>query len=92
MPGPFSKQCAGMGTKPVISGHWVFRGYEVLGVNPLKCPVETIIATWEWGAYLGAEALEQGVEVAVSSWRRMAPDASMAMAKIGANMSILRWW
>ena len=63
----------------------VFRGYEVLGVNPLKCPVETVIATWEWGAYLGAEALEQGVDVAVSSWRRMAPDASMAMAKIGGQ-------
>jgi branched-chain amino acid aminotransferase len=63
----------------------VFRGYEVLGVNPLKCPVETVIATWEWGAYLGAEALEEGVDVAVSSWRRMAPDASMAMAKIGGQ-------
>ncbi len=63
----------------------VFRGYEVLGVNPSRCPVEAIIATWEWGAYLGAEALEQGVDVAVSSWRRMAPGASMAMAKIGGQ-------
>lgn len=63
----------------------VFRGYNVLGVYPLDCPVETIIATWEWGAYLGPEAIEQGVDVAVSTWRRMAPDASMAMAKIGGQ-------
>jgi branched-chain amino acid aminotransferase len=63
----------------------VFRGYEMLGVYPLSCPVETIIATWEWGAYLGPEAIEQGVDVAVSSWRRMAPDAAMAMAKIGGQ-------
>jgi branched-chain amino acid aminotransferase len=63
----------------------VFRGYEVLGVNPLACPVETVIATWEWGAYLGPEAIEKGVDVAVSSWRRTAPDVGMAMAKIGGQ-------
>ncbi len=63
----------------------VFRGYEVLGVNPLNCPVESVVATWEWGAYLGPEAIEKGVDVAVSSWRRMAPDAAMAMAKIGGQ-------
>jgi branched-chain amino acid aminotransferase len=54
-------------------------------VYPLNCPVETIIATWEWGAYLGAEAVEQGVDVAISSWRRMAPGTSMALAKIGGQ-------
>lgn len=63
----------------------VFRGYEVLGVNPLACPVESVIATWEWGAYLGPEAIEKGVDVAVSSWRRTAPDVGMAMAKIGGQ-------
>jgi branched-chain amino acid aminotransferase len=63
----------------------VFRGYEVLGVDPRNCPVEVIIATWEWGAYLGADALEKGVDVGVSSWRRMAPDTHPAMAKIGGN-------
>jgi branched-chain amino acid aminotransferase len=63
----------------------VFRGYEVLGVDPRQCPVEAIIATWEWGAYLGAEAIEKGVDVAVSSWRRMAPDTHPAMAKVGGN-------
>jgi branched-chain amino acid aminotransferase len=63
----------------------VFRGYDTLGVYPLNCPVETIIATWEWGAYLGQEAIEQGVDVAISSWRRMAPGTSMALAKIGGQ-------
>ena len=62
-----------------------FRGYEVLGVNPKACPVETIIATWEWGTYLGPEALEEGVDVGISSWRRMAPDTHPAMAKTGGN-------
>ena len=63
----------------------VFRGYEVLGVDPRNCPVEVVIATWQWGAYLGADALEKGVDVAVSSWRRMAPDTHPAMAKTGGN-------
>jgi branched-chain amino acid aminotransferase len=63
----------------------VFRGYEVLGVDPRQCPVEVVIATWEWGTYLGADAIEQGVDVAVSSWRRMAPDTHPAMAKTGGN-------
>jgi branched-chain amino acid aminotransferase len=62
-----------------------FRGYETLGVNPTACPVEVIVATWEWGAYLGAEAVEQGVDVGISSWRRMAPDTHPAMAKTGGN-------
>ena len=63
----------------------VFRGYEVLGVDPRNCPIEVIIATWEWGTYLGADAIEKGVDVAVSSWRRMAPDTHPAMAKTGGN-------
>jgi branched-chain amino acid aminotransferase len=63
----------------------IFRGYDTLGVFPLHCPVETVIATWEWGAYLGAGALEQGVDVGVSTWRRMAPGAAMPMAKIGGQ-------
>ncbi len=63
----------------------VFRGYETLGVDPRACPVQVIIATWEWGAYLGADAIEKGVDVAVSSWRRMAPDTHPAMAKAGGN-------
>lgn len=63
----------------------VFRGYGSLGVNPLPCPVRTVIATWEWGAYLGPEALEHGVDVQVSSWNRMAPNTFPALAKTNAN-------
>jgi branched-chain amino acid aminotransferase len=63
----------------------VFRGFGTFGVNPLQNPLLTYIATWEWGAYLGPEALEQGVEVCVSSWNRMAPNTLPALAKAGAN-------
>ena len=62
-----------------------FRGYGELGVYPLNCPVETVIAAWPWGKYLGKEALKNGVEVGVSSWRRMAPDTMPNMAKAGSN-------
>ena len=62
-----------------------FRGYGELGVYPMKCPVETVIAVWPWGKYLGEEAIEKGVEVGVSSWRRMAPDTMPNMAKAGSN-------
>jgi branched-chain amino acid aminotransferase len=63
----------------------VFRGHGELGVNPLNSPLETVIAVWEWGSYLGQEALEQGVDVGVSTWRRMAPDTMPNMAKAGSN-------
>lgn len=56
-----------------------------MGVNPLRNPVETVIAVWEWGAYLGAEALENGVDVHVSSWNRMAPNTFPSLAKAGGN-------
>jgi branched-chain amino acid aminotransferase len=63
----------------------VFRGVGPMGVNPLKNPVETVIAVWEWGAYLGPEALENGVSVHVSSWNRMAPNTFPSLAKAGGN-------
>jgi len=63
----------------------VYRGYHSLGVNPFDCPVEVAIAIWEWGKYLGAEALEKGVDVMVSSWNRMAPNTFPAMAKAAGN-------
>ncbi|MCK4461920.1 MAG: branched-chain amino acid transaminase, partial [candidate division Zixibacteria bacterium] len=62
-----------------------YRGYDSLGVDPTPCPVDLTIAVWPWGQYLGAEALEKGVSVCVSSWRRIAPDTMPAMAKAGAN-------
>jgi len=63
----------------------VFRGYEALGVNPFPCPIEIAILTWEWGAYLGDDALEQGVDVRVSSWNRAAPNTFPTLAKSAAN-------
>ncbi len=63
----------------------MFRGYNTLGVDGRGCPVETVVATVPWGAYLGKEGLEQGVDVQVSSWRRMAPDTLSALAKIGGQ-------
>jgi len=63
----------------------VLRGYGEVGVNPLKNPIEVYIACWEWGKYLGEEALAEGVDVCVSSWTRLAPNTLPALAKAGAN-------
>lgn len=64
----------------------IFRGYGEVGLAPPPDhPVEAAIAAWEWGAYLGAEALEQGVDVCVSSWQRAAPNTLPTMAKAGGN-------
>ncbi|MEE2637737.1 MAG: branched-chain amino acid transaminase [Acidobacteriota bacterium] len=63
----------------------MYRGYDSLGVNPFSCPVESAILVWEWGAYLGEEALEKGVDVQVSSWSRAAPNTFPALAKSTAN-------
>ena len=62
-----------------------FRGYGEIGVNGMKNPVDVYIACWNWGKYLGEEALAEGVDVCVSSWNRMAPNTLPAMAKAGAN-------
>jgi branched-chain amino acid aminotransferase len=63
----------------------MYRGYETLGVNPLNNPVDAAILLWEWGAYLGADALEQGVDVCVSSWNRMAPNTFPSLSKTSGN-------
>jgi len=63
----------------------VFRGYGELGVNPAHCPLDTVIAVWGWETYLGAEALEKGVNACVSSWNRLAPNTMPNMAKVGGN-------
>jgi branched-chain amino acid aminotransferase len=63
----------------------IIRGYGTFGVDPFPCPIETYICTWQWGKYLGPEALEQGVDVCVSSWTRIAPNTLPSMAKAGAN-------
>jgi branched-chain amino acid aminotransferase len=61
------------------------RGYGDVGVLPLDNPTELYIACWEWGKYLGEEALSSGVDVCVSSWTRIAPNTLPALAKAGAN-------
>jgi branched-chain amino acid aminotransferase len=58
---------------------------EQMGVLGTSAPVETFLIAWKWGAYLGHEALEQGVDVCVSSWRRPAPGTIPALAKAGGN-------
>ncbi|MDD4052371.1 MAG: branched-chain amino acid transaminase [candidate division Zixibacteria bacterium] len=63
----------------------VYRGYDTLGVDPRKCPVDVTIAAWAWGKYLGEDAMENGVSVCVSSWNRNAPNTMPMMAKAGAN-------
>ncbi len=63
----------------------IYRGYEALGVNPFPCPVDVAILLWEWGKYLGDDALEKGVDVKVSSWMRMAPNTLPSLAKSSAN-------
>lgn len=63
----------------------VFRGVGVIGVNPLPNPLECFILTWEWGKYLGDEAIEKGVDVCISSWTRAAPNTFPTMAKAGGN-------
>ena len=63
----------------------LYRGYDSLGVNPLTCPVDAAIMLWDWGAYLGKEALEEGCDVQIASWSRMAPNTLPAMAKSAAN-------
>jgi branched-chain amino acid aminotransferase len=61
------------------------RGYGEVGVNGLKNPIDIYIACWNWGKYLGEEALAEGVDVCVSSWSRLAPNTLPSLAKAGAN-------
>jgi len=58
-----------------------FRGYGQLGLYPLDCPVEVVIAAYPWGAYLGEEGKRQGIRAKVSSWRRISPDSLIPHAK-----------
>jgi branched-chain amino acid aminotransferase len=63
----------------------IYRGYDSLGVNPFPCPVDAAIMLWDWGAYFTKEAIEEGLDVKVSTWNRMAPNTMPAMAKSVAN-------
>jgi branched-chain amino acid aminotransferase len=56
-----------------------------MGVYGLNCPLDVYIAAWEWGAYLGDEAVDNGVEVCVSSWDRITPNSMPSLSKAGGN-------
>src|SRR5215813_9881102 len=82
---------AGMVETIAVNGVWpcyirpiVLRGYGQAGVNPFNSPTEVYIANYPWGKYLGSDA-EQGVDICISSWTRIAPTTLPAMAKSGAN-------
>ena len=62
-----------------------YRGYGDVGVSPVGCPVDVSVIVWEWGKYLGADALDKGIDVRVASWSRPAPNTFPTMAKTGAN-------
>ncbi|MGH9672501.1 MAG: branched-chain amino acid transaminase, partial [Bryobacteraceae bacterium] len=61
------------------------RGYGDIGVYPLNNPVDVYVACWEWGRYLGEEALANGVDVCVSSWTRNAPNTTPTLSKASGN-------
>jgi branched-chain amino acid aminotransferase len=87
---PYSIEAITDGVKDVIRANGlnacyirplVMRGYGEMGVNPLNAPVNVFIAVWPWGAYLGEDALEQGVRIKISSWRRNSQNSLPAAAK-----------
>ena len=63
----------------------IWRGYDSLTLNPMPCPVEAAVVVWEWSQMMGAEALDNGINVGVSSWTRLAPNTLPALAKGTAN-------
>ena len=63
----------------------ILRGYPCSGVDPANAPIETYLACYEWGRYLGEEGLKSGVDVCISSWNRPAPNTLPQMAKAAAN-------
>jgi branched-chain amino acid aminotransferase len=63
----------------------IYLGYGVMGINFTKAPVNIAIASWEWGAYLGDDALKNGIKVKVSSFRRNSINSTMSKAKAVGN-------
>ena len=63
----------------------IYRGFEQLGLNPFTCPVSCAIAVWEWGAYLGEEALAKGIKTKISSYARSYINSTSQKAKICGN-------
>ena len=63
----------------------VLRGYGPAGMNPVDCPIDTYVPCWPWGTYLGAGALENGVDCCISSWNRPEPNTFPAFAKAAGH-------
>ena len=63
----------------------IIRGYGAAGMVPFESPVEVYLPCWPWGTYLGEGALENGVDVCISTWQRVAPNTIPAMAKVAGN-------
>jgi branched-chain amino acid aminotransferase len=87
---PFAPEAIGEAIKDTIRANGlascyvrplVFRGYGEMGVNPLNAQVNVTIAVWPWGAYLGDDAIERGVRVKISSWKRNDQNSLPAAAK-----------
>jgi branched-chain amino acid aminotransferase len=87
---PYSHEALVEATREVIRANGLrscyvrplaFRGYGEMGVNPLNAEINVTIAVWPWGAYLGEDALEQGVRIKISSWRRNSQNSLPAGAK-----------
>jgi branched-chain amino acid aminotransferase len=76
---------ASNGVFPCYIRPLIFRGYGEAGVNPYGSPTEVYIANYEWGKYLGGGKKDEGVDVCVSSWNRLAPNTMPTMSKSGAN-------
>jgi branched-chain amino acid aminotransferase len=93
---PYSAEQLGEACRQVVSANGLtrgayirplaFRGYGEIGVTPKnEPPTDVAVAAWEWGRYLGHESEEQGVDVCVASWHRVAPNTLPALAKAGGN-------
>jgi branched-chain amino acid aminotransferase len=73
-------------TKGAYLRPFAFRSYGEIGVAPkISPPIDTVVAAFEWGSYLGSEGLENGVDVMVSSWQRLAPNTIPALGKAAGN-------
>jgi branched-chain amino acid aminotransferase len=63
----------------------VWRGFNVLGVNPMPCPVEVMVAAWQWSSYLGEESANKGARLMTTAWTRLPAGAMPGKAKAGGN-------
>jgi len=91
MPLPYTldELCSGVvdlveanGIAPCYVRPIAFRGYGEMGVNPLRAPIEVYIANFPWGKYVPGN---DGADVCISSWNRLAPNTMPSLAKAGAN-------